>query len=546
MNRDIQVPSAEGSVGAATVTAAGAAGACEAGPGVVHLTLMRTVGHEQLLASYQKAHGAVQGEIELSNQFGHIFEEARSRAGVATQSFARVPGAGHFTTANADEAEALAAAMIQITGEQNASIPNEQLHKRIVAAIVAFPGAAGAGRGEENLQAATASYHEADELTRGTAAGEIRLTDAVYRCLSAERQKLYERVDAGAPAGGRMPAAPAVWRRHAAAEAGPVRGGGADACVMVVDMARFSRVQTNMTLLMGPQGSVALAEQINGIVSEGFKRAGAGAFERYMYKFGGDGGIFFFNDPALAHRVAVEILNQAEERNKKCREQGFEDGMRCFRIGIDFGRVERDGRNEFSGPPIARATRMEGGGPSGEIRVSAELYRQLPTEIRKAYGDEEPILGKDHDVAIAGRRLAVTPRALWPELGRDNLPYAKPKQPNSEFYVAPAPRESEPCFVVCPLTAGQGRVAAVFDELIAPACERAGFNPRRANELPGDRKQVIAENLAGAPLVIAYLGNPATGWNSNVILEVGFRLATGMPLVMLSDADADGRESTLR
>jgi class 3 adenylate cyclase len=326
-----------------------------------------------------------------------------------------------------------------------------------------------------------------------------------------------------------------------AAAALPVRGG-ADACVMVLDMARFSRVQTNMTLLMGPQGSVALAEQINGIVSEGFKRAGAGAFERYMYKFGGDGGIFFFNDAALAHRVAVEVLNQAEERNKQCREQGFEDGMRCFRIGIDFGRVDRDGRNEFSGPPIARATRLEGGGPSGEIRTSAEFYRQLPTELRKAYGDEEPIVGKDHDAPIPGRRLAVTPRALWPEMGRDNLPYAKPKQPNSEFYVAPAPREHEACFVVCPLSAGQGRVAAVFDELIAPACARAGFDPRRANELPGDRKQVIAENLANAPLVIAYLGNPATGWNSNVILEVGFRLATGLPLVMISDADAEGRE----
>jgi hypothetical protein len=216
--------------------------------------------------------------------------------------------------------------------------------------------------------------------------------------------------------------------------------------------------------------------------------------------------------------------------------------MRCFRIGIDFGRVERDGRSEFSGPPIARAMRLQAGGPSGEIRASAEFYRQLPVDLRRAYGDEEPILGKDHDAAIAGRRLAVTARALWPELGRDKQPYPKPKQPNSEFYVPPAPRESEPCFVVCPLAPGQGRVARVFDELIAPACERAGFNPRRANDLPGDRKQVIAENLAGAPLVIAYLGSPEAGWNSNVILEVGFRLATGMPLVMLSDAEADGRE----
>src|SRR3982751_4639483 len=119
MNRDIRGPSEEGADGAGAV----AAGACEAGAGVVHLALVRSVGHEQLLASYQKTYGPVQGEIELSNQFAAIFEEARPGGGGATRSLARVRGAGHFTTGVADDAEALTAAMIQITAEQNASIP---------------------------------------------------------------------------------------------------------------------------------------------------------------------------------------------------------------------------------------------------------------------------------------------------------------------------------------------------------------------------------------------------------------------------------------
>jgi hypothetical protein len=215
--------------------------------------------------------------------------------------------------------------------------------------------------------------------------------------------------------------------------------------------------------------------------------------------------------------------------------------MRCFRIGIDYGRLDRDGRNDFSGEVLARTVRLESGGPSGEVRGGAEFYRRLPEDLRKAYGDEEPVLGKDHDAPIPARRLAVGQRALWPEVGPDGQPYPPVKQPNKDFLVA-EPVACEPCFVVCPLSTDLGRVGQVFDTLIAPVCARAGFLPRRANELPGDRKVVIANNLANAPLVIAYLGNPTTGWNDNVILEVGFRLATGLPLVMLSDSAADGQE----
>ena len=288
-------------------------------------------------------------------------------------------------------------------------------------------------------------------------------------------------------------------------------------------MARFSRIEANMALLDPDKGSCTLRNQINSIIAEGFKRAGAASYERYMYKFDGDGGIFIFPDAASAHKVAVEVLKQADEKNKRSRDQRFEDGMRCFRIGIDFGRLDRDGRGDFSGEILARTKRLESGGPSGEIRASADFYRRLPVDLRKAYGDEEPILGKDHDQPVPGRRLGVGARALWPETGRDNLPFPPPRQPNNEFVVAAEPAKAEFCFVVCPLSADQPRVNEIFDKLIAPACEKAGFLPRRANELPGDRKVVIAGHLSSAPLVIAYLGNPTAGWNDNVILEVGFR-----------------------
>ncbi len=498
--------------------------------GTVYLTLVKALSRDQLLAQYQKFHGMVQGEIELSNQYSHIFEEGRTRSGVATESAARILGAAHFTTKTSHEADALAAEMIRIVAEQNATIPSELLHKKIAISIVLAP--AGESLSTQSLESTQAAYEEAEELTHDAHAGQIRIAGDVYQSLPADRQKLYTQIESP----GRLQTA--VWQRAASTLAPSA----ADRCVMVIDMARFSRIEANMALLDPDKGSCTLRNQINSIIAEGFKRAGAASYERYMYKFDGDGGIFIFPDPATAHKVAVEVLKQADEKNKRSRDQRFEDGMRCFRIGIDFGRLDRDARDDFSGEILARTKRLESGGPSGEIRASADFYRRLPIDLRKAYGDEEPIFGKDHDQPVPGRRLAVGARALWPETGRDNLPFPPPRQPNNEFVVPAEPAKTEFCFVVCPLSADQPRVNEIFDKLIAPACEKAGFLPRRANELPGDRKVVIAGHLSSAPLVIAYLGSPTTGWNDNVILEVGFRLATGLPLVMISDADKDGKE----
>jgi len=46
---------------------------------------------------------------------------------------------------------------------------------------------------------------------------------------------------------------------------------------------------------------------------------------------------------------------------------------------------------------------------------------------------------------------------------------------------------------------------------------------------------VITTHLHQTPLVVAYLGRPTGGLNTNVVLEIGYRLATGLPLVILSE-----------
>jgi hypothetical protein len=44
----------------------------------------------------------------------------------------------------------------------------------------------------------------------------------------------------------------------------------------------------------------------------------------------------------------------------------------------------------------------------------------------------------------------------------------------------------------------------------------------------------ILESLEIDPLVIAYLGAPGEPFNANVMLETGYRMATGRPLVVLA------------
>jgi len=80
------------------------------------------------------------------------------------------------------------------------------------------------------------------------------------------------------------------------------------------------------------------------------------------------------------------------------------------------------------------------------------------------------------------------------------------------------------------------RADRVLKSIIDPACEATGYEAVRANDL---QAKTIVEPVISAlnthPLVIADLAVPP--WNPNVLMEVGFRLATGRPIVFLADAD---------
>src|SRR5262249_4316082 len=85
-------------------------------------------------------------------------------------------------------------------------------------------------------------------------------------------------------------------------------------------------------------------------------------------------------------------------------------------------------------------------------------------------------------------------------------------------------------------SAVRGRADRGLQLIIDPACQETGYEAVRASDL---HTKTIAEPIISAlnthPLVIADLAAPP--WNSNVLMEVGFRLATGRPIVFLADTD---------
>jgi hypothetical protein len=75
------------------------------------------------------------------------------------------------------------------------------------------------------------------------------------------------------------------------------------------------------------------------------------------------------------------------------------------------------------------------------------------------------------------------------------------------------------------------------DEVIAPACAAEGYELVRADQFStASLIEPITSALSTATLVVADLGTPP--WNQNVLVEVGFRLARGLPIIFVADVDA--------
>jgi ubiquinone/menaquinone biosynthesis C-methylase UbiE len=133
---------------------------------------------------------------------------------------------------------------------------------------------------------------------------------------------------------------------------------------------------------------------------------------------------------------------------------------------------------------------------------------------------------------------AFVAEAVYRELDpRSGVRYLRPREVAGHRACQTIPPGYRRCFVVLPMRASGDEAHVqpddVYREIIEPACDQL----RHAVVHPGqqDGENVwsdISNTLMSADLVVAYLGSPP--WNPNVMLEIGYRLATGKPLVVLA------------
>ena len=112
------------------------------------------------------------------------------------------------------------------------------------------------------------------------------------------------------------------------------------------------------------------------------------------------------------------------------------------------------------------------------------------------------------------------------------------------------------CFVISPMgdTNSPTRIRAnyVFQTYIKPACLKTGYQAVRAEHQEVQNiVEGITTSLQNAPLAIAFLGFPvgdasgcggASFWNANVMIEIGYRTASRLSLILISDRDGTGKK----
>jgi hypothetical protein len=110
--------------------------------------------------------------------------------------------------------------------------------------------------------------------------------------------------------------------------------------------------------------------------------------------------------------------------------------------------------------------------------------------------------------------------------------------------------DAQRCFVVSPIgvegSETRKRADHVFERYIKPACETTPFRPVRGEMMRGN--YIVSElfdALQSDPMVIVYLGPPKLGWNPNVMFELGIRITTGAPYIVIKDSTSDGNPYSL-
>ncbi|GGK73600.1 hypothetical protein [Amphritea balenae] len=97
--------------------------------------------------------------------------------------------------------------------------------------------------------------------------------------------------------------------------------------------------------------------------------------------------------------------------------------------------------------------------------------------------------------------------------------------------------EQSECFIIMPIADRDGyetgHFKRVYDWIVKPACEKAGYKPVRADDVSSSHFIVadILKRIVEAPMAICDISS----LNANVMFELGIRQAFGKPVALIKD-----------
>ncbi len=97
--------------------------------------------------------------------------------------------------------------------------------------------------------------------------------------------------------------------------------------------------------------------------------------------------------------------------------------------------------------------------------------------------------------------------------------------------------EPKECFIIMPIADRdgyeEGHFGRVYEWIIKPACEKAGYVPKRADDISASHMIVadILKRIVEAPMTICDISS----LNANVMFELGIRQAFGKPVALIKD-----------
>lgn len=222
-----------------------------------------------------------------------------------------------------------------------------------------------------------------------------------------------------------------------------------------------------------------------------------------------DSVIMSFDSAEKAELAAEKFLETCDD----CNLEGKDDFTYCYLIALDGGESEKilaANTQQLLNALRAEARERvrEGKNQTAQVVVTKEVFNNLAWKRQDLYGPTEVM-----------QKLGVHRRY---------------------------PADALQCFVISPIglegTETRERADYVFNTFIKPACDGTAYQAIRGDSMTGLKiMDEVMEALQTAPMVIAYLGLPKPEYNPNVMLEVGCRLVTGLPIVILWDGSKDGK-----